>query len=439
VTAEIAILNKEAVALAADSAVTIETGTGRKIFNTTNKLFTLSRYAPVGVMVYGGAQMMRTPWETIIKVYRQQLGRRTFDTVEEYFKDFLAFLTKSSQLFPSKVQEQYFHDSIAATLVRIRRDVEKSIDTTLKASKQVTASQIQAILDQVVDTYERSISSRPPLSHLRRSEIKKLRARSKVVTAKIASEVFENIPISKKSIMALIEIAVGLCTRETFDRANSGIVIAGFGEEEIFPSLYEIVVGGLMHGILQYKLGRQEAIRHDNSASIIPFAQHEMVVAFMEGIDPNCRSTIEAYWKTIFERYPMEVLKAVPGMSDNDKTTLRRKLEAAGKSTFEEFQKHLSAYQRRELVDPVVSAVAVLPKDLLAEMAESLVNLTSFKRRMSMTAAETVGGPIDVAVISKGDGFVWIKRKHYFKPELNPQFFARYIGGADASSQKTLR
>jgi len=159
----------------------------------------------------------------------------------------------------------------------------------------------------------------------------------------------------------------------------------------------------------------------------------------MEGIDPNCRSTIEAYWKTIFERYPAEVLKAVPGMSDNDKKKLRRKLEAAGKSTFEEFQKHLSAYQRRELVDPVVSAVAVLPKDLLAEMAESLVNLTSFKRRMSMNSAETVGGPIDVAVISKGDGFVWIKRKHYFKPELNPQFFARYSGGGDASSQKTLK
>jgi len=31
---------------------------------------------------------------------------------------------------------------------------------------------------------------------------------------------------------------------------------------------------------------------------------------------------------------------------------------------------------------------------------------------------ETVGGPIDVAVLSKGDGFVWIKRKSYFDPRL---------------------
>jgi len=42
-------------------------------------------------------------------------------------------------------------------------------------------------------------------------------------------------------------------------------------------------------------------------------------------------------------------------------------------------------------------------------------------------AEETVGGPIDVAVISKGDGFVWIKRKHYFRPELNHCFFRNYF------------
>ena len=58
-------------------------------------------------------------------------------------------------------------------------------------------------------------------------------------------------------------------------------------------------------------------------------------------------------------------------------------------------------------------------------MAESLVNLTSFKRRVTLDA-ETVGGAIDVAVISKGDGFIWLQRKHYFDMDKNPQFAARY-------------
>jgi len=85
----------------------------------------------------------------------------------------------------------------------------------------------------------------------------------------------------------------------------------------------------------------------------------------------------------------------------------------------------LERYRRKEYVNPVVKVVSVLPKNELAAMAESLVNLTSFKRKVT-PESETVGGPIDVAVISKGDGFIWIKRKRYFEAELNPQFFTDY-------------
>lgn len=40
---------------------------------------------------------------------------------------------------------------------------------------------------------------------------------------------------------------------------------------------------------------------------------------------------------------------------------------------------------------------------------------------------ETVGGPVDVAVISKGDGFIWLKRKHYFDDRLNQAFRMKYM------------
>ena len=59
-------------------------------------------------------------------------------------------------------------------------------------------------------------------------------------------------------------------------------------------------------------------------------------------------------------------------------------------------------------------------------MAESLVSLTSLKRRAT-GKLETVGGPIDVALITKGDGFVFTQRKHYFDPNLNPAFAHNYF------------
>lgn len=72
--------------------------------------------------------------------------------------------------------------------------------------------------------------------------------------------------------------------------------------------------------------------------------------------------------------------------------------------------------------------VEFMPKSELSTMAEALVNLTSIKCRVSR-GMETVGGPIDVAVISCTDGFIWVKRKHYFDAQLNRRYIARVNRG----------
>jgi ATP-dependent protease HslVU (ClpYQ) peptidase subunit len=61
-TAIVGILNKQAVAVAADSAVTV--GRGVKIYNTANKIFNLSKGCPVGIAIYGNAALNNcVPWE----------------------------------------------------------------------------------------------------------------------------------------------------------------------------------------------------------------------------------------------------------------------------------------------------------------------------------------------------------------------------------------
>lgn len=48
---------------------------------------------------------------------------------------------------------------------------------------------------------------------------------------------------------------------------------------------------------------------------------------------------------------------------------------------------------------------------------------------------DILGGPVDVAVISRGDGLVWINRKQYFRRDLNPHFLANYYNGVGASKR----
>jgi hypothetical protein len=207
------------------------------------------------------------------------------------------------------------------------------------------------------------------------------------------------------------------------------VVIAGFGKSDFFPGLrcYKVdsIIGGKLR-ILEDRR-RSQITPWDETASVIAFAQSEMVELFMEGIDGDFRDFVESFLSaSLFEGYPSmlgRILKKL--VTPRHKERILRKLRGAAKRLATAWDAAMVGYSRKMHTDPIVDIVAQLPKEELAAMAEALVNLTSFKRHVTRQA-ETVGGPIDVAVISRGDGFIWIKRKHYFRPELNPQFSANY-------------
>lgn len=85
---------------------------------------------------------------------------------------------------------------------------------------------------------------------------------------------------------------------------------------------------------------------------------------------------------------------------------------------------NMNEYIQTNYIEKLVNTISYLSKEDLADMAESLVRMTYLKRRIT-SEEESVGGPVDVAVITKGDGFIWLKRKHYFSPELNHHYFER--------------
>lgn len=72
---------------------------------------------------------------------------------------------------------------------------------------------------------------------------------------------------------------------------------------------------------------------------------------------------------------------------------------------------------RERLTVPLV--LPPMPIQDAIALAEFLVELTIKFSKFS-PGAETVGGPIDVATITKHEDFKWVRRKHYFSQELNP-------------------
>lgn len=58
-TAEIAIINKSAVALAADSAVTLTIGGAQKVYRSADKIFKLSTNNPITLMFFNSLDSWR--------------------------------------------------------------------------------------------------------------------------------------------------------------------------------------------------------------------------------------------------------------------------------------------------------------------------------------------------------------------------------------------
>jgi hypothetical protein len=103
VTAEIAILNKTAIALATDSAVTISAGSREeKIFDSADKLFELSDCNPIGIMLYNGMSFMELPLPSLVKQFRD--GCCKVKKVEDAAERFLQYLNKIGSDAPAQVK-----------------------------------------------------------------------------------------------------------------------------------------------------------------------------------------------------------------------------------------------------------------------------------------------------------------------------------------------
>ncbi|MCK4448915.1 MAG: hypothetical protein KAW56_17760 [Candidatus Marinimicrobia bacterium] len=424
-TAEIAIMNKEAIVLATDSAVTMGHERRQKVFTSANKLFALSKYYPVGIMVYGSASFMGIPWESIVKIYRNKSGKQKSDTLKEYTDKFIAFLDNGNTLFPDTEQEKYLSQSTFSYFGLIRKEIEKKVKSIIEKEGKITNGQVKQVASDAIINHFDKLKKAKMLPSIPKNHIENIINKYSNIIDKIRKQVFEKLSVSPSLVNKLRNIGASLFLKDIFQINISGVVIAGFGEKDTFPSLKSFDIEGIVDNRLKYKEGLSGEINFENTATIIPFAQREMVATFMEGIDPNLQRYMEYNLIQIFEEYPEIIVESIEKFDDKEKQALLKKLKQVSNKIFGDYKKNMTIYRRTNYADPIVEVVAGLPKNELATMAETLVSLTLFKRRVT-PEAETAAGPIDVAVISKGDGFIWVKRKHYFKSELNPQFFSNY-------------
>jgi hypothetical protein len=155
---------------------------------------------------------------------------------------------------------------------------------------------------------------------------------------------------------------------------ESAVVITGMGEEDPFPVLLEYSIAGVaLDKLRSVRKGEAARITNREGAYVAPFAQKEIIDTIINGINPRLDEALN------------DVLRG-------------RKREWFGEC--------VSEYEQG-----FMTSVSALPRQDLAKMAAALVSLTAFVKRIRADEDDTVAEPIDVAILSKGDGFAWVKHK----------------------------
>jgi len=421
--------------LAADSAVTLRAGKRTKVFNTANKLHLLVEDAPVGVMVSGSPDLLQVPWETIIKLYRQYRDGQVLQHLSEYADDLIEFIEeRAEEYFPEEVQRQSILVLVESAYRELREQVKSSVRARQNQGAEASPEWVQQLIDWRVNEATEGLSRLPLRERWEPTDASEVLARYKGDFESVRDSVFGQKRLSAEASDQLVSIAVDLIVRSHRETRRSEVVVAGYGEDELFPSLKAFDVQAVALNRLLNQTSQDLAIGHEHGVCIAPFAQRDMIATFMDGASPDLRRFVYKVVDSAFAGTADAVVSAMPGVPDAVRRGLEEALRSETSNLARELKRVIGGYMNRIHAEPVIGTISRLPKEEMAQVAEALVDLTSMKRRVTMEP-ETVGGPVDVAVISKGDGFVWVRRKHYFDPTLNPRFVSRHVRGQDRGRQ----
>jgi hypothetical protein len=276
-TTEIAILNRQGIALAADSAVTI----GRqKVWKTANKLFSLAPHNDIAVMAYGSGDFISFPWETIVKCFRQKVGPKQFMTVKECAEELIRYL--ESDDFQNSGSENVSILFLFMThLERLKDRVGEYQKTGGYQSKKEFR---QKLCDQVSWAKQR-LNDGPVFLNM--ATLKDFKKTYQTMVLEVAKDVFKEV-ITPQVLKALTEFCFEIFRRQWPSDYETGLVVAGFGKNEFFPVVVTYMVDGKHNKTL--RAWRADDYCHDindpnqSDGVIIPFGQRDVAFLFLDGI-----------------------------------------------------------------------------------------------------------------------------------------------------------
>lgn len=426
-TCEVAVANRLGIALAADSAATFVGGSAGETYSAgANKIFQMADLEPLGCMIYNNANIAGIPWELVIKAYRASLNDQSHDTVQGYADDFIDFVngTRSADLLTDAIRELSFANVFVSSITYL---VSRGASTSVHLGRSSTSQNDEkkkawtTFIAKTKSDFD-SLDVKPPLLD---ADLKiALRDRSKTIAASISDFLIGRYPqlvdvVDTDDLANLAIRATFLIPERILEPESTGLVVAGYGRKQFMPECVNVKLYNYVGSQFLWRASDGFKVQHTGDAcQIKAFAMRNMVETFLIGASPDAYGIGGRAFKEHATALCAEICTGLPQAPDP------AIVESAINDHLERFRRGWVAGVAEVHLQPLLDVVGSLSLEELAELADTLVMLESLKEKVTRRT-QSVGGPIDVAIITKSEGLVWIKRKLYFEPQLNHRYFAR--------------
>ena len=404
----VCIINRNGIALAADSAGTY---TGNKMFyNSMNKVFSLSRKYVYGAITYGATTIYNVSIDQVLKEFRTYLDSR--EHISDFFEIlplFEAFINQNSSYYKFDLAEANHCNGLIKDLVVDWGNKIKTVATEVDAENKISEilNQLETVMrgSLKIDNYDVSAYIKTTYNDY-----------FNMLIGMIVPEL-NNFPTQKECFWDYICNYFNLSlTNETNN--YMGLFFAGYGHCDAFPKFTHIELYRVVGGKIKYRLVENYE-ESNNHAQIVPLAQPDVILTFCKGISNRFINYIPQKVESIIN-------SKIDALPDTFTIDQKNALKTSLSSSKAEIASAINTTIQNDNVKPILDSVQLIPLPEMGFLAESLVNITSLKRTFAIDGnQQTVGGSTDVAVMSKGDGFVWIKRKHYFDKQMNPDYIMK--------------
>lgn len=398
--------------MAADCELTDSSADGisTRVYKPLSRIFKLSDIHPVGVIIYSSTEFMGNSWNLILKLYQNHRGKMEQTSLRGYAEDFIDFLHSEKFFCSEEEQQKYlvselmeFYNHIKLDTHFNARDREKYADDPQRLTK---------ILKESINNFIREGTNiNEILPEVKDYPIERLR--------KYGVGAFDNLmDRCKKDGLDGVSRSMwekGFLTylKTYWAPFGTGIVFVGYGADDIYPSILPTVFSGVFDNRLRYYFNdyHSETISNNKRAIVRPFGRVDVMMSLMKGITSDLKVGVLDGLYSVVQEANDWAIKTVEKNGGSKKM-----LEEIKQLDFKKIEGYLfrscCEYEKKAM-DSFVKGVGSFSIDEMANLAESFVSLTNLQYHIS-SEEEGEGGPVDVAVITRSEGFVWVKHKEWF-------------------------